>query len=122
VLGNPGRFLQVYPGWAGHPDGFLQVNPGWAGHPDGFLQVKFKLCHDKTRSMPRWHECFQAKSLQKRAKIDGMLECAEMDRLRNRAKKRLVSNLRKKRKARRSGYARRKLWYRVRRDDNRSYR
>ncbi len=39
VLGNPGRFLQVYPGWAGHPDGFLQVNPGCAGHPDGFLQV-----------------------------------------------------------------------------------
>jgi hypothetical protein len=38
VLGNPGRFLQVYPGCAGHPDGFLQVNSSCAGHPDGFLQ------------------------------------------------------------------------------------
>ncbi len=50
------------------------------------------------------------------------IDCNKIDRLRNRAKKRLASDLRENRKARRSGYARRELWDRARHDDNRSYR
>jgi hypothetical protein len=48
---------------------------------------------------------FQALFTQKKA--DGTLKRAEIDRLRNRAKKRLASNLREKREARRTSYARR---------------
>ncbi len=58
----------------------------------------------------------------KRAKIDGTLERAEIDCLRNRAKKQLASDLRKKRKEHRLGYARRELRDRAQRNNNQSYR
>jgi hypothetical protein len=62
----------------------------------------------------------QALFMQKKA--DGTLERAEIDRLHNRAKKRLASNLREKREAHRTSYARRELRERGRRDGSRSYR
>jgi hypothetical protein len=62
---------------------------------------------------------FQALFSQK--KIDGTLEHAEIDRLRNRAKKRLASNLPEKHEVCRSGYARRELRDCARRNNNRSY-
>ena len=59
---------------------------------------------------------FQALFSQK--KIDGMLERAKIDRLHNRAKKQLASDLREKREACRSGYTRRELRDCARRDNN----
>ena len=50
------------------------------------------------------------------------IDCNKIDRLRNRAKKRLASDLRENRKARRSGYARRELQDCAQCNDNRSYR
>jgi hypothetical protein len=75
-----------------------------------------KLASERIKSLTNY---FQALFSQK--KIDGTLERAEIDHLRNRTKKPLVSDLHKKHEARRSGYARRKLQDRTRQDNNRSY-
>ncbi len=67
------------------------------------------------------HELFSGPFFSEK-KIDGTLERAKIDCLRNRAKKRLASDLRKKRQVRRSGDARRELRDHARRDNNRLYR
>ena len=54
--------------------------------------------------------------MQKR--LDGTLKRAKMDWLRNCTKKRVANNVCEKRKARRTGYARRELQERAHRDDD----